>query len=88
MDGLGNAARQPPSEVARGEPCLARGGKHKEAIIPPTKRHMTASLTPKSAPTGAGRMTPRKQNDMPVIIGIVVMAILATLLHGGSLRIG
>jgi hypothetical protein len=33
-------------------------------------------------------MTPRKQNDMPVIIGIVVMAILATLLHGGSLRIG
>jgi hypothetical protein len=25
---------------------------------------------------------------MPVIIGIVVMAIVATLLHGGGLRIG
>jgi hypothetical protein len=28
------------------------------------------------------------KNDMPVIIGIVVMAIIATLLHGGGLRIG
>ena len=28
------------------------------------------------------------KNDMPVIIGIVVVAILATLLHGGGLRIG
>ena len=33
-------------------------------------------------------MTPRKQNDMPVIIGIVVMAILAALLHGGGVWIG
>ena len=59
---------------------------YKEAVIPPTKRHMTASLTPKTVerPTGAGRM----KNDMPVIIGIVVMAIIATLLHGGGLRIG
>ena len=28
------------------------------------------------------------KNDMPVIIGIVVMAILATLLHGGGVWIG
>jgi len=28
------------------------------------------------------------KNDMPVIIGIVVIAILATLLHGGGVWIG
>jgi hypothetical protein len=28
------------------------------------------------------------KNDMPVIIGIVVVAILATLLHGGGVWIG
>ena len=28
------------------------------------------------------------KNDMPVIIGIVVVAILATLLHGGGVWVG
>ena len=28
------------------------------------------------------------KNDMPVIIGIVVVAILATLLHGGGVWMG